>query len=131
GDDVFVWSPGDGSDFFDGGEGIVVLVLGVLGEQQDNIGSTEGAPFFNVSPPNRPGSQVFDGIFLDSNNQPVVNVSTSPGFCSVLAAGDYPEEFALLDLDHIVRFSLRAFANDFDAGLREDDDGLRVAISAR
>lgn len=131
GDDTFIWTPGDGSDFFDGGEGIDVLVLGVLGEQRDNDGATAGAPFFNVSPPNRPGSQDFDGIFLDDNHQPIINVSTSPGFCSVLAASDYPQAFESLDLDHIVRFSLRAFANDFDAGLRNDDDGLRVAISVR
>ena len=131
GDDVFIWSPGDGSDFFDGGEGVDVLVFGVLGEQQDSDGSTEGAPFFNVNPPGQDGSQDFDGIFLNEDNQPVVNVSTSPGFCSVLAAGDHPTEFDLLNVDHIIRFSLRRIANDFDAGLREDDDGLRVAVSAK
>ncbi|MDN3639483.1 hypothetical protein QWY82_11775 [Simiduia curdlanivorans] len=131
GDDVFIWSPGDGSDFFDGGEGVDVLIFGVLGEKQDNDGSTEGSPFFNVSPPNTEGSQNFDGIFLDQNNQPVVNVSTSPGFCSVLAAGDHVAEFDLLNIDHIIRFSLRGIADAFDDGLREDDDGLRVAISAK
>jgi hypothetical protein len=131
GDDVFIWAPGDGSDFFDGGEGTDVLVFGVLGEAQDSDGSTEGAPFFNVNPPNRDGSQDFDGIFLDDNNLPTVNVSTSPGFCSVIAAADYPDEFALLDLDFVVRFTLRSIANDFDAGIRSDDDGLRVAVSAK
>ena len=49
----------------------------------------------------------------------------------MLSAFDHPDEFALLNLDHIVRFSLRGIANDFDAGVRTDDDGLRVAISAR
>lgn len=131
GDDVFIWTPGDGSDFFDGGDGVDVLVLGLLGENQDNDGATEGAPFFGVSPPNTVGSQDFDGIFLDADNQPIINVSGSPGFCAVLAAAENPEVFAALDLDHLVRFSLRGVANAFDQGLRTDDDGLRVAISTR
>ena len=131
GDDVFIWAPGDGSDFFDGGEGIDVLVFGVLGENQDSDGSTEGAPFFNVNPPSQDGSQDFDGIFLNENNLPIVNVSTSPGFCSVLAAADNPEAFSFLNIDHIVRFSLRSIVNDFDTGVRTDDDGLRVAVSAK
>lgn len=129
GSDVFIWTPGDGSDFFDGGDGVDVLVLGLLGENQDNEGNTDGAPFFNVSP--GAGSQNFDGIFLDANNKPTINVSGSPGFCTVLAAGDDPEVFDALDLDHLVRFSLRGVANAFDQGLRTDDDGLRVAISTR
>lgn len=131
GDDVFIWAPGDGSDFFDGGDGVDVLVFGVLGEQADSDGTTDGAPFFNVNPPNRDGSQDFDGIFLDQENKPVVSVSGSPGFCSVLAAAEYPAEFDLLNIDHIVRFSLRNIANDFDAELRTDDDGLRVAVSIK
>ncbi|MCG8611866.1 MAG: hypothetical protein MI864_15165 [Pseudomonadales bacterium] len=131
GEDVFIWSPGDGSDFFDGGPGTDVLIFGLLGENKDSNGDTNGAPFFNVNPPNREGSQDFDGIALNDNNLPIVDVSNSPGFCSVLSAFDHPDEFALLNLDHIVRFSLRGIANDFDAGVRTDDDGLRVAISAR
>lgn len=129
GDDVFIWTPGDGSDFFDGGDGVDVLVLGLLGEDQDNDGNTEGAPFFNVSP--GAGSQNFDGIFLDTDNKPIINVSGSPGFCTVLPAADDPEVFEALNLDHLVRFSLRVVANAFDQGLRTDDDGLRVAISTR
>ena len=131
GDDVFIWTPGDGSDFFDGGRGTDVLVLGLLGEERNSDGTTEGAPFFNVNPPGREGSQDFDGIFLDSNNQPTINVSASPGFCSVIAAADHPQEFELLDLDHLVRFSLTGVANDFDQGLRSDDDGLRIAINTK
>jgi hypothetical protein len=34
-----------------------------------------------------------------------------------------------LNLNQIVRFSLRGVANAFDDGTRTDDDGLRVAIS--
>lgn len=132
GEDVFIWSPGDGSDFFDGGDGVDVLVLGLLGEERDNNGNTTGAPFFNVSPPGTEGSQNFDGIFLDRENQPVINVSGSPGFCSVVSAADNPDiPFNALNLDHLVRFSLREVANDFDQGLRSGDDGLRVAISTK
>jgi len=36
-----------------------------------------------------------------------------------------------LSLDHLIRFTLRAIANDFDSDIRSDDDGLRVAISLR
>ncbi|TQV82800.1 hypothetical protein [Aliikangiella coralliicola] len=87
GNDVFIWAPGDGSDFFDGGEGTDVIIFGVLGESRDADGNTEGAPFFAVNPPNgNPGSQDFDGIHLDENNQPRVRVSESPGFCSVVDA---------------------------------------------
>lgn len=132
GEDVFIWAPGDGSDFFDGGPGTDVLILGVLGEQQDSDGSTDGAPFFNVNPPNTEGSQDFDGIFLDPDtNLPTVRVSASPGFCAVLDEATNQAELDTLDLDHLVRFSLRAIANDFDSGVRTDDDGLRVSISLR
>ncbi|OZG74368.1 hypothetical protein BTA51_04980 [Hahella sp. CCB-MM4] len=131
GDDVFIWAPGDGSDLFNGGEGTDVLILGLIGEQRDSDGTTEGAPFFNVNPPGRDGSQDFDGIFLDENNSPVVSVSTSPGFCTIVDSGTNATELELLNLDHIVRFTLRGVAEDFEAGVRTDDDGLRVAISTK
>lgn len=132
GDDAFIWAPGDGSDFFDGGPGTDVVIFGVLGEQQDSDGSTDGAPFFNVNPPSADGSQDFDGIFLDADtNRPTVRASASPGFCSVLDAGTNAAELDTLSLDHLIRFSLRSIANDFDAGVRSDDDGLRVAVSLR
>lgn len=130
GDDVFIWAPGDGSDFFDGGSGTDVVVFGVLGELRDADGSTDGAPFFNVNPPNTAGTQDFDGIFVQPDtNFPIARVSASPGFCTVLATS--APEFSELGLDHIVRFSLRGIANAFDAGERSDDDGLRVAVSLR
>ena len=132
GDDVFIWAPGDGSDFFDGGEGTDVLIFGVLGEQRDSDSSTAGAPFFNVSPPNSQGSDDFDGIFLDpATSLPTVRVSSSPGFCSVLDSSTSQAELQALSLDHLVRFSLRGIANEFDAGNQSDDDGLRVALSVR
>lgn len=131
GNDTFIWSPGDGSDFYDGGEGTDVLIFGLLGEERDSDGSVEGAPFFNVNPPNREGSQDFDGIFLDERNQPIVNVSGSPGFCSFVDTIEHADALSALNLDHITRFSLRGVANAFDAGENTEDDGLRVAISNR
>jgi len=132
GDDMFIWAPGDGSDFFDGGAGIDVVAFGVIGEQRDNDSSTTGAPFFNVSPPGTEGSFNFDGIFLNAaTNLPTLSVSTSPGFCTVLDYSTNSTELDILSLDHLVRFSLRGIANAFDAGERTDDDGLRVALSLR
>lgn len=132
GDDIFIWAPGDGSDFFDGGQGIDVVAFGVLGEQRDSDSGTIGAPFFNVNPPSADGSLNFDGISLDSSTYlPTLSVSTSPGFCTVLDISTNPSELATLSLDHLIRFSLRGIANDFDAGVRTDDDGLRVSISLR
>jgi len=132
GNDTFIWAPGDGSDFFDGGEGVDVVVFGVLGEQRDRDGSTAGAPFFNVSPPSSDDSLNFDGIHIDPTSYlPTVSVSGSPGFCTVLDESTNPSELATLSLDHLIRFSLRGIANAFDAGSRTDDDGLRVALSLK
>ncbi len=133
GNDVFIWAPGDGNDFFDGGDGTDVLIMGVLGEKKDSNGLTAGAPFFNVNPPgpDKIGSQDFDGIYLNDQNQPTVRVSASPGFCSLVDAAAYKTELDLLGLNQIVRFSLRSIANDFNAGVKTTDDGLRVAISTK
>lgn len=141
GDDVFIWAPGDGNDFFDGGAGQDVLMIGLLGEQYDANGSAEGAPFFAVSPPGSVGSQDFDGVFVDeaATGLPVVEVANGPGFCEVVAAdgeGAPSEELARLGLDHLVRFSLRGPADAFDAAVAADpwvdtdelDTGLRVAV---
>lgn len=131
GDDVFIWAPGDGSDYFNGGDGTDVLILGVLGEQRDANDETEGAPFFNVSPPSQLGSQDFDGIFVDENYRPTVSVSGSPGFCSLIDAVAEADNLEALKLDQIVRFTLRGLANSFDAGEQSNDDGLRVALSTK
>lgn len=132
GNDLFIWTPGDGSDFYDGGPGMDVIAFGLVGEARDSDASTTGAPFFNVNPPGTDGSLNFDGIFLDPITKlPTLSVSTSPGFCTVLDETTNPSELATLDLDHLVRFSLRGVANAFDAGTRTDDDGLRVALSLR
>lgn len=128
GDDVFIWAPGDGNDFFDGGEDVDVLMLGIIGEQRDADGSEVGAPFFNVSPPAANGSQDFDGIFIDaSNGLPIVNVANGPGFCEVVDGSTDSAEQSELDalgLDHLVRFTLRGPAGDAN----NPDTGLRIAV---
>ena len=74
GDDVFIWTPGDGNDFFDGGDGTDVLIMTLVGESQDNDGSTEDAPFFNVTPPPKEGTKNFDGIYIDpTTNLPIAD----------------------------------------------------------
>ena len=35
GKDIFMWAPGDGSDFFDGGRSLDILMLGLIGEVVD------------------------------------------------------------------------------------------------
>lgn len=130
GNDTFLWAPGDGSDYFDGGEGTDVLIFGLIGEQRDAEGNTVGAPFFAVTPPGRNGSQDFDGIFTDENGLPRMRVSTSPGFCTVVDDSTHGDDLEALKLDHVVRFTLRGIADAFEAGARTDDNGLRVSISA-
>jgi len=131
GDDVFIWAPGDGNDFFDGGEGVDVLMLGVIGENADADGSTEGAPFFNVNPPTGDGSQDFDGIYTDaSSGLPSVDVAGGPGFCDIVEPADgaaESDELSALELDHLVRFILRGPAADLD----NPDTGLRIAMHLR
>ncbi|MEO0574310.1 MAG: hypothetical protein AAF004_02520, partial [Pseudomonadota bacterium] len=128
GDDTFVWAPGDGNDFFDGGDGVDVLMIGLIGEERNAAGETAGAPFFAVNPPNREGSQDFDGIFTDaSSGLPLVDIANGPGFCEVVDGSTDAAEQPELDdlgLDHIVRFTLRGPAGD----LANPDTGLRIAV---
>ena len=128
GDDVFVWAPGDGNDFFDGGEGNDVLMLGLIGEQRDDNGNTAGAPFFSVNPPTGDGSQDFDGIYIDpSSGLPIVDIGGGPGFCEVVDGSNNQAEQAelsALGLDHLVRFILRGPASD----VSNPDTGLRIAV---
>lgn len=139
GDDIFIWAPGDGNDFFDGGTGTDVLVLALVGEKSGDPNIDE--PVFSVNPPNRDGSQDFDGILLDENKLPFVRVK-GPGFCEVLdqnssiVQSDNGPTLADLNLDHLVRFSLKGVANNFDntllsnpeADVSQLDTGLRIAV---
>ncbi|MCP5205740.1 MAG: hypothetical protein H7A01_00925 [Hahellaceae bacterium] len=138
GNDTFIWTPGDGNDFFDGGEDEDVLIMALIGETRDDNGKTEGAPFFKVTAPPNVGSQDFDGIYIDPESQlPKVDVLAGPGFCEVLdstTAG-----ISELGLDHLVRFTLRGAANTFEATVADNpavdqnslDTGLRVAVHLR
>lgn len=128
GEDSFLWAPGDGNDFFDGGDGLDVVMLGLIGEQRGNEGTTAGAPFFNVSPPPGVGSRDFDGIHIDpSSGLPLMNIAGGPGFCEVIdGSGGIAEQAELdaLGLDHLIRFVLRGPAAD----TANPDTGLRIAL---
>ena len=139
GDDSFIWAPGDGNDFFDGGEGTDVVFFAVIGESTDATGATAGAPFFGVSPPGNPGTGDFDGIAV-TNGNPSLNISGGPGFCEIIEADATNEAgLAELGLDHLIRFVLRGPRANFDAAVTNDptvdqatlDTGLRVAVHLR
>lgn len=121
GNDVFVWAPGDGSDLFHGGRGQDAVVFGLIGEIEN------GETVFRVSMDQQAGD-----IFIDPDTKlPQVDVPNSPGFCEVIDRGTSPEaEDALkaLDLDHLVRFSIRAVRKAFEDGEQEIDNGLRVTL---
>ena len=122
GSDIFIWSPGDGSDFFDGGSGIDAVVFGLLGEVQDD-GNVE----FKVS-----NDQVSGDVFIDpSTDTPAVDVTNSPGFCPIIDASsssDAQTELDSLGLTHLVQFVIRGIRNAFNAGEQSDDNGLRVTL---
>lgn len=138
GDDSFLWSPGDGNDFFDGGPGLDVLFVTLIGESKDLNDESEGAPFFAVSPPGTTGATSFDGVYEVMPGVPVINVADAPGFCEVVEA-DATNQQGLeeLGLDHLVRFILsgpRAIFDAADPSVVDPatlDDGLRVAIHLR
>jgi len=125
GSDVFLWAPGDGNDFFDGGAGDDVVMLGLIGEQRDAEGGEAAAPVFAVTPPGNPGSQDFDGIYIDpSSRLPIMDVANGPGFCEVVDSSNGGAELIALGLDHLVRFTLRGPAAD----VSNPDTGLRIAL---
>ena len=128
GQDIFIWAPGDGNDYFDGGNDIDVLVLGLIGESTGSSDNGEVAPFFQVS-----NSADFDGIYLDENNLPLVDVANGPGFCEIVERDENNvADLTALKLDHLVRFVLRGKRTAFLESLETDtplsDDGLRIAM---
>jgi hypothetical protein len=133
GEDIFIWAPGDGNDFFDGGNGTDVLMIGLIGESKDDNGEESGAPFFAVSPPGSPGAGDFDGIHLNSNNLPLVDVINGPGFCEIVEKNEADNEaLQALNIDHLIRFVLRGVRNSFLESQETDtplaDDGLRISV---
>ncbi len=139
GDDSFIWAPGDGNDFFDGGVGTDVVFFALLGESRDANGNTAGAPFFGVSPPGTSGAGSFDGIEL-VNGDPLLNIAGGPGFCEIVEPDESNQAaLAELNLDHLVRFVLRGPRANFDNATAADpnldpntlDTGLRIAVHLR
>lgn len=121
GRDIFIWKPGDGSDLWNGGRDHDVVIFGLTGEVDD------GEVNFGVS-----FDQQTAEIALDPETSlPLVDVTNSPGFCEVIDATYSPEaaaELAALNLDHLVRFSIRAVADAFESGEQNTDNGLRVTL---
>ena len=121
GRDVFVWAPGDGSDLFDGGRGEDAVVFGLVGEEEN------GETVFRVSTDRQAGKVVID----PATRLPLVDVTNSPGFCEVIdryTSTEAEEALDELDLDHLVRFSIRGVRNAFEAGQQNTDNGLRVTL---
>lgn len=122
GHDVFIWAPGDGSDLFHGDQGDDAVVFGLIGEIDGN-----GETVFRVS-----NDRLAGEIDLDPSTWlPSVNVSGSPGFCEVIDRSTSAEAAAALDdldLDHLVRFTLRGVRDAFEAGQQNTDNGVRVTL---
>jgi hypothetical protein len=108
GQDAFLWQPGDGSDFFDGGGQADAVVFGNI-----QIGDQPGVPFLDPE-----------------TGLPVIDVTNLGGFCEVIDGAD-PEDAAALEelgLDHLVRFFARAAADAFEEDPTTGDNGLRVTL---
>ncbi|GJL66366.1 MAG: hypothetical protein NPIRA05_13370 [Nitrospirales bacterium] len=127
GKDIFMWAPGDGSDQFDGGKGKDAVMFGLIGE----IGDDQNIKFA-VDLPGTPDTGDSDPIFLDpKTNLPLMNASGSPGFCEVIDASNADGGQAALDaldVDHLVKFFIRAAADAFESGAQNTDNGLRVTL---
>lgn len=121
GDDIVVWSPGDGTDFLDFGRGADTLVIGILAIQD---GDTLSFPLNN--------SQRFVFPFLDNvTGLPLVDALNSTGFCEILDDSDSKETaegLATLEVDQVIRFVIRDIRNDFERGVQIVDNGLRVSL---
>ncbi|GJL52802.1 hypothetical protein [Candidatus Nitrospira salsa] len=127
GKDIFMWAPGDGSDQFDGGKHDDAVMFGLIGE----IGDDQNIKFA-VDLPGTPDTGDSDPIFLDpKTNLPLMNASGSPGFCEVIDASNADGGQAsldALDVDHLVKFFIRAAADAFESGAQNTDNGLRVTL---
>lgn len=121
GHDIFIWKPGDGSDLFNGGPGLDIVVFGLIGEVVD------GQVEFKVSKDQQSGEVAID----PKTYLPLVDVSNSPGFCDVIDdsfSSEAKAELDALNLNHLVQFSLRKQANEFETGVQNTDNGLRVTL---
>ncbi len=107
GQDAFLWQPGDGSDFFDGGRQVDAVVFGNI-----QIGDP-GVPFLD-----------------QDTGLPLIDVTNLGGFCEVVDGADPDDAAALeeLGLDHLVRFFARGPADAFEEDPTTGDNGLRVTL---
>ena len=108
GNDVFLWQPGDGSDFYDGGIYADAVVFGNL-----FIDEASGLPELDPD-----------------SGLPAIDVTNNGGFCEVVD-GEDPDDAAALEelgLDHLVRFLVRGLADSFDPNDPNGDNGLRVTL---
>lgn len=121
GSDIFIWKPGDGSDFFEGGKGVDVVVFGVAGE------ISGGRVKFEVLNDQKAGRLAI----AKRTHLPYVDVSNSPGFCNVIDKSttiDAAKQLRALRLDNLVQFSIRGIADSFASGEQDKDNGLRVTL---
>ena len=126
GDDIFLWSPGDGSDRFEGGQGLDTVVFGLMGEKDAN-----GKLVFKVS-----NDQLAGDVFLDPWNYglPKMDVTNSPGFCNIIdksSSSTAAKELAEIDSEHLAQFILRGVNQDFKNNKQNTDNGLRVTLSLK
>ena len=124
GDDLFVWAPGDGTDFIDFGRGNDILLVGVFGLQNGND---------LIFPINN--TQRFLKPFLDpTTGFPIVDALNAPGFCEILDDSDSAgtaKGLSELGIENVVRFVLRQVRNDFENGVQNTDNGLRVSLHVK
>ena len=110
GNDIFIWAPGDGSDFFDGGKGTDVLVIGLIDRADGSVA-------------------------IDPDSKlPGVEVTNSPGFCRIVdpsTSTNAVSNLTALGLDRLVQFVARGPADSFEAGDQTTDNGLRVTMHLR
>lgn len=124
GDDIFIWKPGDGSDFFAGDSGIDTVIFGLVGEFDD------GEVKFELVNDQQSGRLAVSR----QTRLPFVDVSSSPGFCDVIDESttvDAAQQLKALRLDDLVQFSIRAVADSFESGEQTQDNGLRVTLHLR
>lgn len=126
GDDIFMWSPGDGSDRFDGGSGLDTLVFGLMGEKDAN-----GKLVFKVSNDQKAGD-----VFLDPYRfgLPKMDVTNSPGFCKIIdrsSSSNAWAELQKIDSTHLAQFIIRGVNQDFVNKKQTTDNGLRVTLSLK
>jgi hypothetical protein len=122
GDDMFLWAPGDGDDFFDGGPGLDTIVFGRIGERD-----ATGALVFQGS-----NNQLAGDVWIDPiTGLPRIDVTNSPGFCEIIDPSSAPgatQELQAIGVQRLARFFVRGVNQSFVNGTQSTDNGLRVTL---